>query len=75
MYVSDFIVFFLTSVPLGNQTPEETLSDELLDCQLMELIRDEILPEAAHYPPQFISKIMSLLNKGSIHLVPPGILT
>jgi len=62
---------FPKSVPLVNQTPEEILSDELLDCQLMELIRDEILPEAAHYPPQFISKIMSLLNKGSIHLVPP----
>jgi hypothetical protein len=59
-------------VPLANQTPEEIQSDELLDCQVMELIRDEILPQANFYPPHFISKIMGLLSKGSIHLVPPG---
>ena len=67
--------FFVTddiSVPLSNQTPEEIQSDEQLDCQVMELIRDEILPQAAFYPPHFISKIMGLLNKGSIHLVPPS---
>ena len=61
-----------TSVPLANQTPEEIQSDEQLDCQVMELIRDEILPQAALYPPHFISKIMGLLNKGSIHLVDSG---
>jgi C-terminal region of Mon2 protein len=60
------------SVPLANQTAEEAQADEMLDCQVMELIRDEILPQSSHYPPQFISKIMILLNKGSIHLVPPG---
>nr|CAH0104416.1 unnamed protein product [Daphnia galeata] len=62
---------FPKSVPLANQTPEEIQSDELLDCQVMELIRDEILPQANFYPPHFISKIMGLLSKGSIHLVPP----
>lgn len=62
---------FPKSVPLANQTPEEIQSDELLDCQVMELIRDEILPQATFYPPHFISKIMGLLSKGSIHFVPP----
>lgn len=60
------------SVPLANQTPEDLQSDEQLDCQVMELIRDEILPQATNYPPSFISKIMALLNKGSIHLAPHG---
>lgn len=64
----------MDSVPLANQTPEEIQSDEQLDCQVMELIRDEILPQATCYPSHFISKIMGLLNKGSIHLVPPSML-
>ena len=61
-----------TSLPLPNQTPEDIQSDEQLDCQVMELIRDEILPQATNYPTSFISKIMILLNKGSIHLAPHG---
>lgn len=70
--INQSFFFLLLSVPLANQTPEEIQSDEQLDCQVMELIRDEILPQAAFYPSHFISKIMGLLNKGSIHLVPPG---
>ena len=67
-----YCIFLVNSMPLISQTPEEIQLDEQLDCQVMELIRDEILPQAALYPPHFIAKIMTLLNKGSIHSAAPA---
>lgn len=41
--------------------------DETIDCQVIELLRDEVLPHAHEMPHQFIMQIVVLLNKGSIH--------
>ncbi|GFR78528.1 protein MON2 homolog [Elysia marginata] len=46
---------------------EDFQRDEALDCRLIRLIREDILPHAAHLPPEFMVSVMSLLNKGSIH--------
>ncbi|XP_012277509.1 protein MON2 homolog isoform X2 [Orussus abietinus] len=46
---------------------EEIQSDEAVDCQVMELLRDEVLPHSQHIPHQFILRVVMLLNKGSIH--------
>lgn len=35
--------------------------------QVVELIRDDILPYATSVPSEFVVKIMNILNKGSIH--------
>ena len=31
------------------------------------MVRDDILPHAASVPKDFVEKIMTILNKGSIH--------
>ncbi|KAK3745653.1 hypothetical protein RRG08_015441 [Elysia crispata] len=46
---------------------EDFQRDEALDCRMIDLIRQDILPHAAHLPPDFMVSVMSLLNKGSIH--------
>lgn len=46
---------------------DELISDEATDCQIIELIRNEILPYTSSIPRDFILKIVVLLNKGSIH--------
>ena len=37
--------------------------------QAIQLIREDILPNAAKLPRDFIAKLMHILNKGSIHSV------
>lgn len=46
---------------------EELVLDETIDCQVIELIRDHILPNSSELPEQFVKDIVILLNKGSIH--------
>lgn len=46
---------------------EEIQADEAVDCQVMELLRDKVLPHSQHIPHQFILRVVMLLNKGSIH--------
>lgn len=46
---------------------DDLISDEATDCQIIELIRSEILPYASSIPKEFILKVVVLLNKGSIH--------
>lgn len=46
---------------------DEIVLDETIDCQVIEMLRDEILPYAEHIPHQFILDIVTILNKGSIH--------
>ncbi len=45
----------------------EKVADEAVDCQLVQLLREEILPYPNQVPMDFIRKIVVLLNKGSIH--------
>ena len=56
----------LFSPPPANQSSEDAERDENIDCQVVELIREEILPYASSTPSEFIVSIMVLLNKGSI---------
>lgn len=46
---------------------EAIQKDELVDCQVIELIRDEILTHANQLPQQFVQKILAILNRGSIY--------
>ncbi|ESO95637.1 hypothetical protein LOTGIDRAFT_188347 [Lottia gigantea] len=48
-------------------TVEEFQRDEAIDCKVVCVIRDDILPYAGNLPKDFIVKIMEILNKGSIH--------
>ena len=39
----------------------------MIDCQVIELIRDDMLTHASVLPPQFVEKILHILNRGSIY--------
>lgn len=60
------------SPPPANQSSEDAERDESIDCQVVELIREEILPYASTTPSDFIVSIMVLLNKGSIESASGG---
>ncbi|CAF3359352.1 unnamed protein product [Rotaria socialis] len=61
----DFL--FSKSVPPSDIPIEEIQRDEAIDCQAIELIRDDILPYANVLPEIFITKILNILNRGSIY--------
>ncbi|KAK2161316.1 hypothetical protein LSH36_119g13030 [Paralvinella palmiformis] len=46
---------------------EDYQRDEAIDCQVIQLIRNEILPYAKCMPREFIVCVMNILNRGSIH--------
>ncbi|GAB0089087.1 Protein MON2 homolog [Sergentomyia squamirostris] len=46
---------------------EEIVLDEAIDCQVIELLRDEVLSYSNEIPQEFILNVVVLLNKGSIH--------
>lgn len=43
------------------------VSDETTDCQIIELLKTEVLPYSNCIPKEFIMQVVILLNKGSIH--------
>lgn len=46
---------------------DEIVLDETIDCQVIELLRDEVLPHSHEIPHQFVLNVVVILNKGSIH--------
>ena len=58
---------FLFPDSIDDQRQEDKVADEAIDCQLVQLLREEILPFPSQVPTDFIRKIVVLLNKGSIH--------
>lgn len=46
---------------------DEIVSDEATDCQIIDLLRTEVLPYSSSIPRDFVLKVVILLNKGSIH--------
>lgn len=62
-----FSFFISFSCPPADRNLDDLISDEATDCQIIELIRNEILPYASSIPKEFILKVVVLLNKGSIH--------
>lgn len=52
----------------SNDLPLETIQhDELIDCQVIDLIRDDILTHAHSLPSAFVQKVLNILNRGSIY--------
>lgn len=43
------------------------VADEAMDCQIIDLLRNEVLPYSKNIPKEFILQVVILLNKGSIH--------
>lgn len=43
------------------------VADEATDCQVIDLLRKEVLPYSKSIPKEFILQVVILLNKGSIH--------
>ncbi|KAL0268714.1 UNVERIFIED_CONTAM: hypothetical protein PYX00_010542 [Menopon gallinae] len=50
-----------------DKTPEESKADEAIDCQIIELIRDQVLKYYTIIPKEFLMQVVVLLNMGSIH--------
>lgn len=46
---------------------DEIVADEAIDCQLIELLRTQVLPYSGAIPKEFCLKVVVLLNRGSIH--------
>ncbi|NP_001085787.1 protein MON2 homolog [Xenopus laevis] len=61
----DFL--FTKSTPPDNLSIEEFQRNEGIDVEVVQLISMEILPYANFIPKDFVGKIMTMLNKGSIH--------
>ncbi|KAM9311030.1 protein MON2 homolog isoform 3-T3 [Gastrophryne carolinensis] len=61
----DFL--FTKSSPPDNLSIEEFQRNESIDVEVVQLISTEILPYANFIPKDFVGKIMTMLNKGSIH--------
>uniref|UniRef100_A0A0M3KI30 Monensin-resistant homolog 2 (inferred by orthology to a C. elegans protein) n=1 Tax=Anisakis simplex TaxID=6269 RepID=A0A0M3KI30_ANISI len=57
---------FTTSHPPTPLNAEERKRHEYIDCQLIELIRTEVLPYASKLPSDFNKRIIDVLNRGSI---------
>lgn len=68
-FCSDFASIFSRSpLPLSS---DERKRHEYIDCQLIELIRIEILTFANVFPTDFMQRIIDLLNKGTINTSDP----
>lgn len=61
----DFL--FTKSTPPDNLSIQEFQRNEAVDVEVVQLISTEILPFANFIPKEFVGRIMSMLNKGSIH--------
>ena len=59
--------FFAKNCQRGDRSLDDVLSEESIDCQLIELIRDQILTYSKFVPKEFLLKVIILMNKGSIH--------
>ena len=51
------------------------MQHEQLDVKMVRLIQEQILPRASHTPHEFVSHVMRLLNRGSVHATAPQPLT
>lgn len=63
----DKFLFPATACTIEDRGIDEIVLDEAIDCQIIEMIRDDILPHAEQIPQQFVLDVVKMLNKGSIH--------
>jgi hypothetical protein len=47
-------------------SPDELARHEHIDCELIEMVRDQMLAHAAHLPTEFVGELIRLLNDGSV---------
>ena len=67
-FIKIFILINKNKSVSQTELPIETIQrDEMIDCQVIDLIKEDILTHANHLPHQFIQKILIILNKGSIY--------
>ncbi|XP_075218459.1 mon2 homolog, regulator of endosome-to-Golgi trafficking isoform X2 [Lycorma delicatula] len=62
----DQLLFPKSRPTSAEQTPDELLEDESVDCQVIDLLKEEVLSHSSTIPKEFILKVVVLLNKGSI---------
>ncbi|XP_076261833.1 mon2 homolog, regulator of endosome-to-Golgi trafficking [Rhynchophorus ferrugineus] len=65
--LNDFLFPSNCSPNPGEKGLDEMVSDEQTDCQIIELLRTEVLPYSNSIPKEFIMQVVILLNRGSIH--------
>ncbi|KAL1492514.1 hypothetical protein ABEB36_010756 [Hypothenemus hampei] len=65
--LNDFLFPNNCSPSPAEKSLDEMVSDEQTDCQIIDLLRTEILPYSNSVPKEFIMQVVFLLNKGSIH--------
>lgn len=62
-----YLFFFFCRCPPADRNLDDLVSDEAMDCQIIELLCTEVLPFSSSIPKDFIVKVVVLLNRGSIH--------
>ncbi|KAK6746832.1 hypothetical protein RB195_000219 [Necator americanus] len=50
---------------------DERKRDELTECQIVELVRSELLSHSSTLPPSMVQRLISILNRGSISQLDP----
>lgn len=68
----DHFLFPSSVCTIEDRGIDEMVLDETIDCQVIELLRDEVLPHSHEIPHQFILDVVVILNKGSIHSATGG---
>ena len=63
----DLFLFPKSVCQVEDRSLDEIILDEGIDCQIIDLLREEVLPFSTEIPHEFILKVVVLLNKGSIH--------
>jgi len=58
---------FPEAKPPQDRSADELCEDELIDCDIIEFLKDKVLSQPFLFPQQFLLSIMVILNKGSIH--------
>uniref|UniRef100_A0A0N5A8N7 Protein MON2 homolog n=1 Tax=Syphacia muris TaxID=451379 RepID=A0A0N5A8N7_9BILA len=71
--VADTLHSFLfnTSHSTISLNADERKRHEFIDCQLIELIRSEVLPYVTQFPNDFVQRIIEILNRGSVCTLDP----
>lgn len=49
----------------NNKIQDET-NENVIDCQLVDFLKDEILSQSTNVPREFIMRVVVLLNRGSV---------
>ncbi|ETN74261.1 HEAT repeat protein, partial [Necator americanus] len=63
-------IFFCFSV-CPRLAADERKRDELTECQIVELVRSELLSHSSTLPPSMVQRLISILNRGSISQLDP----